>query len=719
MMQIPVAMLIMFVAVPTSVVGVASDTGSASNAAVQKVIQMLQDMQATAKKEKHEEEVKYADFETFCVQETADLKESIKKAEEQIELLTSEIEKLTSDVGVLGEEIAKLQSDVASFEADVKTQTSQREKEHADFVAESTDYAESIDALDRAIIVLTKNAADKKQAHVSLMQVAQLTMLPERMKAMVSAFMAVMDSDEDGQAPTPPEANAYENQSGGIVDMLKNLQDDFRKKAKECEKAEMNAKHAFDMIVQDLTDSISRANSDIEEKTAEKEKKIQQIAEDKSLLAATITDKDEDTKTLSDLEAECSQKGESFKEKQQLRAEEIEAIGKAIEILQSNAVSGAAEKHLDLVQKFSSLIQVSSNGAATMQGIRHHVQDFLAGEAGRLHSRRLGLLAEKLAADPFAKVKKLIDDMITRLLEEANADAEQKGFCDKELGTNKITRDKLTSEIDELDAAIEEGKAMIIKLTEDIATLTKEVAEIDAAVEEATRLREEEKAKNALTIEEAKAAQDAVQAATAVLKEFYAKAAQATALLQKSSEHGGPSSSFLSRHIKIGSEDWQALANPNFEGTVDKGHKEGMQTFGETYKGQQDEAGGVLAMLEVIMSDFANVESETMANEAQSAKAYDDFMIDSKKTKAVKSKNIEMFTADKVAAESKLQTDTKDIKATQDELLAADRYFEKLKPQCIDAGVSYEDRVAAREAEIASLKQALEILSSSGPATSE
>merc|ERR1719310_2560026 len=421
--------------------------------------------------------------------------------------------------------------------------------------------------------------------------------------------------------------------------------------------------------------------------------------------------------TLSDLEAECSQKAESFKEKQQLRAEEIEAIGKAIEILQSGAVSGAAEKHLDFVQKASSLIQVASNGASAMEGVRHHIQDFLATEASRLRSRRLGLLAEKLAADPFAKVKKLIDDMITRLLEEANAEAEQKGFCDKELGMNKITRDKLTSEIDELDAAIEEGKALIIKLTEDIATLTKEVAEIDAAVAEATKLREEEKAKNTLTIEEAKAAQDAVQAATSVLKDFYEKAGQATALVQKSSER--QPASFLSRHIKIGSDDWQALANPNFKGTVDKGHKEGMQTFGETYKGQQDEAGGVLAMLEVILSDFANVESETMANEAQAQKAYDDFMIDAKKTKAVKSKNIEMFTADKVAAESKLQTDTKDIKATQDELLAADRYFEKLKPQCIDAGVSYEDRVKAREAEIASLKQALEILSGSGPTTSE
>merc|ERR1719230_1436945 len=151
---------------------------SASNAAVQKVIQMLQDMQATAKKEKHEEEVKFADFETFCSQEIADLKESIKTAEEQIELLTSEIEKLTSDVAALGEEIGKLQSDVASFEADVKAQTAQREKEYADFVAESTDYAESIDAIDRALVVIQKSQGDRAQGGAALLQLSEMSFMP-------------------------------------------------------------------------------------------------------------------------------------------------------------------------------------------------------------------------------------------------------------------------------------------------------------------------------------------------------------------------------------------------------------------------------------------------------------------------------------------------------------------------------------------------------------
>merc|ERR1719169_30938 len=144
---------------------------------------------------------------------------------------------------------------------------------------------------------------------------------------MVSAFMTMIDEPETGddfmqQAPTPPEANAYEFQSGGIVDMLEKLKDDFRKQAKDTEKAEMNSQHAYNMIKQDLTDSIDRANSDIEEKTAEKEKKIEKIAVDKGMLAQTMQDKAEDEKTLSDLEAECSQKGLSFDEKQKLRAEE-------------------------------------------------------------------------------------------------------------------------------------------------------------------------------------------------------------------------------------------------------------------------------------------------------------------------------------------------------------------------------------------------------------
>merc|ERR1719491_1446867 len=293
----------------------------------------------------------------------------------------------------------------------------------------------------------------------------------------------------------------------------------------------------------------------------------------------------------------------------------------------------------------------------------------------------------------------MIDDMITRLLNEANEDAQHEGFCDKEIGKSKVTRNKLTEDIDGLEAAVEEGKASIMQLAEEMAALAKQVADLDASMAEATKIRGEEKATNKVTVEDSKAAQTAVAAATEVLKKFYEQASLATGLLQTGASRP-----------TMGSDEWDALANPNFKGTVDKGHKEGMQTFGKKYTGQQDEAGGVMAMLEVILSDFSNLEADTKAAEATAQETYDAFMVQSKKTKATKSKKIEMDEADKAAAEVKLQEDSKDMKGTQDELLAADRYYEKLVPQCIDQGMTFEEKTAAREAEIASLKQALKIL---------
>merc|ERR1711920_856758 len=163
-----------------------------------------------------------------------------------------------------------------------------------------------------------------------------------------------------------------------------------------------------------------------------------------------------------------------------------------------------------------------------------------------------------------------------------------------------------------------------------------------------------------------------------------------------------------------GTDEWDALANPNFEGQIDKGHKEGMQTFGEREEGQQDEAQyGVLGLLEVIASDFATLEANTNAAEAAAAEAYERFTVESRKSKEAKTRKSEMNEMDRASTEAKVQEETADLKSTQDQLLAADRYYGRLVPQCIDRGMTWDQRVAARQAEIDSLKQALNILSSS------
>merc|ERR1740138_1315644 len=157
---------------------------------------MLGDMSAKCKQEKNDEQVSFAEFETWCKMEQANLKDSIKKGGESIELLSAGITKLGTEAKTLGEEISKLQSDVADYEADMKASTKQRAKDHDAFLAESQDYAESVDAIDRALVVMQKQDSDRKGSGAALLQISESTRLPEKAKAMIAAFTEMMRDDE-------------------------------------------------------------------------------------------------------------------------------------------------------------------------------------------------------------------------------------------------------------------------------------------------------------------------------------------------------------------------------------------------------------------------------------------------------------------------------------------------------------------------------------------
>merc|ERR1719214_115522 len=138
----------------------------------------------------------------------------------------------------------------------------------------------------------------------------------------------------------------------------------------------------------------------------------------------------------------------------------------------------------------------------------------------------------------------MIKDMIFKLMEEATEEAEHKGFCDTELTTNKQTRDAKTELAASLKAEIEKLSADIAKLASEIADLGEAVAAIDASVAKATEERTAEKEKNQATIADAKAGQVAVAQATEVLKAFYEKAAEATALTQVGQKTPGAPDTF-------------------------------------------------------------------------------------------------------------------------------------------------------------------------------
>merc|ERR1719482_1989370 len=130
-------------------------------------------------------------------------------------------------------------------------------------------------------------------------------------------------------------------------------------------------------------------------------------------------------------------------------------------------------------------------------------------------------LANMATSDPFVKIRGLIEDMIAKLLKEAEEEATQKAFCDKEMGASKKSQAIKTATIDKLQARIDGNSATIAELEDAIKTLEAEVADIDKAQAEATKIRTSEKADNMAAIKDFRDSANAVVAAMGVLKSFY------------------------------------------------------------------------------------------------------------------------------------------------------------------------------------------------------
>jgi uncharacterized protein YoxC len=646
---------------------------SAQVTPIQKVLTLMEELKAKGTKEKNAEEVRFSAFAQWCGDTKRTKTDEIKAGETKMEELEAQIEKAAVLIQKLTERIQELDEDVARWNKDKKSASTVRDAEKADFTATNQDYTESINAVGQALTTLQNQDSDKKQAFVqeSLLQVRALRMVSQRSRSVLDAYLA----QPAGLDVSAPEANAYEFQSGGVVDMLSKLQDQFSGEKRKLEKEELGAQQAYEQVYQQLSDDIENAEFEINKKTklrAETEENKAQLEGD---LKQTTADRDEDQKYLEETEALCTQKTADFEARQKLRAGELEAISKAMEIISSQAVSGAGDKHLPALVQIaekhrSAFAQLRSEQKSPAQ---RQIAMFLEAQAKRTGSHLLSEVAAMAMANPFGKVKKMIKDLIVKLMEEATSETEHKGWCDTELTTNKQTRDKKVSEVNELNTNIEDLTATIQSLMQDIASLSKAVKQLDADMAKETEERTAEKAANAQTVKDAQGAQAAVEAATAVLKDFYAKSAEATALVQ------GPAD-------------------------------DAPETFDKPYKGLLAEGGNIVDFLEVILTDFQRLESETSASEAEQEDTYKNYMFESKKDKALKEGEIKLKGETKVDKEGALAQAQTDLKTTQEQLNEALEYYEKLKPTCVDSGITYEERVKRREEEIVSLQEALKIL---------
>jgi len=173
---------------------------------------------------------------------------------------------------------------------------------------------------------------------------------------------------------------------------------------------------------------------------------------------------------LKDLTERCEARAKDWDQRSAMRAGELTALTEALTILKGK-VQGADEnvnKRALLLERAKRVLPVTNSqlqeaplsflqgassraiaanllekarGGLSTQIQKDQVLALLSSEGRRLGSAVLSSLAMKLAADPFVKVKDLIQKLIERLLRESTSEATKKGFCDTELGKSRQDRD--------------------------------------------------------------------------------------------------------------------------------------------------------------------------------------------------------------------------------------------------------------------------------------
>merc|ERR1719324_1062410 len=624
---------------------------------VQKVLEMMTEMKAKGEKMMDEEQKTMRAYTEWVDDESTQLGFEIKTGKSDIEKLTAEAVKADSDVAELGSAIGKLEGDLSQLEAEKKEATDLRNEQHAEYSKISTDYAESVDALERAIQTMESKNYNVPEAEALLQKMA---ISKPGMQRVLAAF--IQEGQHGEVARGGPAVNAYEFQSGGIISLLEKFLKKFQGELEEVETEESNQAKNFDLEMINLSNTIDYLKKEIEEKSVLKAKRSKESAQAKSDLASTKKELAEDEKTLADMTATFAAKSDQFKANQEVRKAELEAISKAIEIISDPSVAGSYGEHINLAQTKSSFLQLRS--ARSRVSSRQRVVSFLEKKAALLSSVALKTLAKQVESNPFDKVVQMIKDLVEKLKEEAKAEAEHKAWCDEQLHDNKIKREKKTAKVNKLTATVESMTEDIATMAKKIQTLKEEQAELTLAMSKATTQRDKEKATNTDTIKDAAAGEEATKAALTVLKEFYAS-----------------QGSFLQQVPEMAA-----------------------------YKGMSSAKGGVVGMLEVIVSDFARLHADTKASDTAAAKEYDAFIKDATASKKAKH-DLEFKTSlEKDQTEFEKGETQKDLEATQQELDKALEYQQYLKPVCLEVHVSYEERAARRKEEIEALKEAYKIL---------
>jgi len=664
---------------------------------VQKVIELLGENKMKVLRDLEAEEKEMAAFSQHCDGETKDRTYAISTATQTIATLEATIEDVNAQIEGLSDDIAALGSEIAAKDADLAKATALRKEEKADFDKDEAELVKSVDQLERAVVMIKRGTAPmlvqkgtkmdpkmkamdektKKAMDATMKVFAEIldaNRVDAGMKRKLQQFVQTTDNSANGEddyqklgQPQPTVKN-YESSSGGILGELEAMKEKAEETLSDTRLAEMRKQHNFDTFAQGLTDGLKIASEKLSDSKKSKATATEAGGKAKAELVEAKESKAADEKFLEQLTADCKEAAAAWEERQESAQGELAAINKATEILSEGVKVfmqvGQQNKKGPLDNDDKDFDD--SEAPAPVDAKRQKVVEKLKQLSSKYGSYALMELAGTAASDPFVKVKGLIEEMIAKLVNEANEEATQEAFCQEEMSKSNAAKDEKTMTSDSLSSRIEKAASTKALLQQKVKELESEIASLDAGIAEATKLRTAESATNAKAASDFRLAATAVEKAIKFLKEYYDSAA----------------------FIQVKS----AKKQPDFGAP------------------KSDASHAIISILEMSGEDFTKMLMETETSEESAAKEYADLAQDTKVSKAAKQAEVKGSLSEIKSLDVALKNHKEDLDMTQKELSAVMEYLEKLKPQCEQKVMSYAEKKSRRKAEIDGLKEALAIL---------
>jgi len=650
------------------------------NRPVTKVINLLKDMQVQLQKDQKEDEEVYEKMACWCTTNDKEKTAAIADAESRIDSLTSSIEENSALSSKLNVEIKNLEQEIAKNQESLDKATSMRTNDLADFNAEEKDLLQSIGALKSAVTVLGKHNSFAQVPSQTLINMAVMMQgqfhkhaaliesiaTPTERKAVAAFMQSPSDYFDAETAPASyvqgTSKASYAPQSGAIFGILKQMKESFETNLANSQKEEMEAQESYQQLK-------AAKETEIAAGTEQRDTKTQELADTDSALAQAKQDLEDtrnslaaDQEFLQNLKETCQNTDAEWEERQKARQEEIVGCGEALAILDSDEAHDTFSSTFNFVQMKTSKTDIARDQAANV----------LSMAAQKYGNPRLSQLATTVRLDAFEKVKAAIDEMIVDLGQQKADEIKQKDFCVGELNQNERAQELKTRDIEKLEASIADLTSNIAELEKSLETLKGEIAEMQTQTKRAGEDREKENADFQQTIADQRATQKLLGSALEVLKKVFDK----KALLQMKQEPAGP--------------------------PPPAGFKKYEQSSG---------SGGVLGMIEQIIGEAKQLEAEAITGEADSQKAYEQFVKDTNKSVEEKTRDI----TNKSSEKSKCEADKTAAEEGKDAALSEQQQNMNenadLHKACDFTLKNFDIRQEARDQEVEALRQAKAILS--------